>query len=271
MIAIMNNLNNKRLFLLDMDGTVYLDNTLFDGTIDLLKFVKNIGGRYLFLTNNSSKSVDTYIEKLSLLGIESDEDDFLTSTNATIVYLNNNFSGKKVYALGTKSFRQQLFEEGINITTTPDDGVDVLLLGYDTELEYKKLEDACILLGRGVHYIATNPDWVCPTWYGFAPDCGCIAAMLKNATGRWPVFIGKPQPEMIYLAMKKTGFLKEETIIIGDRIYTDIKSGLNAGVCTALVLSGETTKEMLSESEDKPDLVFENINEIYKALKDIWR
>jgi ribonucleotide monophosphatase NagD (HAD superfamily) len=139
-------------------------------------------------------------------------------------------------------------------------------MGYDTELVYQKLEDACILLGRGVDYIATNPDWVCPTWYGFVPDCGSVAEMLFRATGRRPRFIGKPHPEMLYLAMEKTGYSKEETIMLGDRFYTDIKSGLAAGVDAMLMMSGETTYEDLEQSEEKPTFVMENIRTLHTLL-----
>ena len=159
----MSGLKDKRLFLLDMDGTIYLDNDLFDGTIDFLEYVKSIGGRYIFLTNNSSKSVDRYIEKLSSLGIKSTADDFLTSTNATVLYLKKK-NYKKIYAFGTKSFIEQLKDNGLFVTTELEDDIDCLCMGFDTELTFKKLEDACILLGRGVDYVATNPDWVCPTW-----------------------------------------------------------------------------------------------------------
>ena len=142
-----------------------------------------------------------------------------------------------------------------------------MVMGYDTELVYQKLEDACILLGRGVDYIATNPDWVCPTWYGFVPDCGSVAEMLFRATGRRPRFIGKPNPEMLYLAMEKTGYSKDETIMLGDRIYTDIKSGLAAGVDAMLMMSGETTYEILESSPDKPHFVMESAAEILEILK----
>lgn len=140
-------------------------------------------------------------------------------------------------------------------------------MGFDTELTFKKLEDACILLNKNVDYIATNPDWVCPTWYGYVPDCGSVSEMLYNATKRRPRFIGKPQPEMINLAMEKYGFSKEETIIFGDRLYTDIASGFNAGVTTAFVLSGEGTMEDVEKSDVKPDFIFENIKEYYNLVK----
>ena len=262
----MKNLKNKKLFLLDMDGTIYLDTELFDGTIDFLEYVKSIGGKYMFVTNNSSKSVDKYIEKLASLGIDSTSDDFLTSTNATIAHLKKK-SYKKIYAFGTESFQTQLSEAKLPITTKLEDDIDCLCMGFDTELTFQKLEDACIILGRGVDYIATNPDWVCPTWYGFVPDCGSVSEMLYNATKRRPQFIGKPQPAMIDLAIEKTGFLKEEAIVIGDRLYTDIASGVNAGISSAFVLSGEGTMEDLEKSEVKPEFVFKNIREMLEIMK----
>ena len=261
----MSNLKDKKLFLLDMDGTIYLDNDLFDGTIDFLNYVKSIGGRYIFLTNNSSKSVDKYVEKLSTLGITATADDFLTSVNATVVYLKMQ-SYKKIYAFGTKSFISQLQSEGLPVTDKLEDDIDCLCMGFDTELAFQKLEDACILLGRGVDYIATNPDWVCPTWYGFVPDCGSVSEMLYNATKRRPIFIGKPEPAMVELALDKTGFKKEEAAIMGDRLYTDIACGVNAGISSIFVLSGEGTMEDLAKSEVKPEFVYDNIRAICDEL-----
>jgi len=140
-------------------------------------------------------------------------------------------------------------------------------MGYDTELTYQKLEDACILLGRGVGYIATNPDWVCPTWYGFVPDCGSVSEMLYTATKRRPTFIGKPQPAMVEFALDKTGYKKEEAVVIGDRLYTDIACGVNAGISSIFVLSGEGTMEDLEKSEVKPEFVYDNIRAIYEDLQ----
>ena len=262
----MKNLKNAKLFLLDMDGTIYLDNHLFDGVTDFLNHVKKIGGKYLFLTNNSSKSVLKYVEKLASLGIPAAKEDFLTSTNATILYLTpKNY--KKIYAFGTTSFKEQLKAANLPITDVLEDDIDCLLLGFDTELTFKKLEDACILLNRNVDFIATNPDWVCPTWYGSVPDCGSVSEMLYNATKRRPLFIGKPKPEMALLAMEKTGFPPEETALIGDRLYTDIACGVNAGVNSVFVLSGEGTLEDLQKSDVKPDYVFENIKEVLEFIK----
>jgi len=260
-------LKEKKLFLLDMDGTLYLDDDLFEGVEDFLSHIKKSGGRYMFLTNNSSKSVDKYIEKMRKLGIETVDDDFLTSTNATCIYLEKNYKDKKIYAFGTEAFKDQLRKSGFNITDKLEDDIEVLVMGFDTELTFKKLEAACILLNRGVTYIATNPDWVCPTWYGSVPDCGSVSAMLFNATGRNPLFIGKPQPEMIYLAMEKAGCTKEETVLFGDRIYTDIRSGYNAGIDTVFVLSGEGTMKNVEESDFKPTYIKENVKQVYDEMK----
>lgn len=262
----MGELKNKRLFLLDMDGTIYLDDDLFDGTLDFLAHVKSVGGRYLFLTNNSSKGIDKYVEKLARLGIESCADDFLTSTDATIFYLKAK-NHKKIYAFGTASFKKQLSDAGLPIVDTLEDGIDCLCVSNDWELTFKKLEDSCIILRDDVDYIATNPDWVCPTWYGSVPDCGSFCEMLYRATGKRPKFIGKPQPDMVYLALERTGYEKDDALMIGDRLYTDIACGVNAGIDSAFVLSGEGTLEDLRASDTKPTYVYGNIREILNDIE----
>lgn len=259
-------ISDKKLFLLDMDGTIYLGNELFDGTVDFLEKVKKNGGRYVFVTNNSSKSVDAYVEKLAGLGIKTTGEDFLTSIDATILYLQENLNGKKVYSLGTQSFTNQLKDAGIDVCCDISDDVDVLVISNDTELTFKKLEDACILLGRKIDYIATNPDWVCPTSYGYVPDCGSFAEMLYKATGKAPKFIGKPNPEMLTIAMHKLGYTPEETVMVGDRIYTDIASGYNAGIDTVFVLSGEGTLEDVELTDKKPTYIMKNIRELYEKI-----
>ena len=264
----MGTLAEKRLFLLDMDGTIYLDDDLFDGTVDFLQYVKEIGGKYLFLTNNSSRSVDAYVEKMARLGIAATKDDFLTSVDATVLYLREHYPDKLCYASGTKTFRQQLQDGGIRITDHLEDGIDVLVAGFDTELTFQKLEDSCILLNKGVDFVAANPDWVCPTSYGYVPDCGSVCEMLYRATGRRPHFIGKPQPEMALLAMERFGYEKNETMVVGDRLYTDIACGLNAGIDACFVLSGEGTLEDLKTSETQPTMIYDNIRALLNALKE---
>ena len=235
--------------------------------LDFLNKVRELGGRYLFLTNNSSKSSEKYVEKLARIGIKSTVDDFLTSTDVTIAYILNNYPGKKFYIVGTESFREQLSKRGINTTTELDDDVYGIVISNDQELTFKKLDDASKLLTeRDVIYLATNPDWVCPTAYGYVPDCGSFCEMLARATGKRPFFIGKPEPEMIYAAMKKFGYKKDEALMVGDRLYTDIASGYNAGVDTVFVLSGEGTLFDLESSDVKPTYVMKNIRELYNNL-----
>ena len=259
----MENLKKKKLFLLDMDGTIYLGDNLFDCVPEFLQYIKDIGGRYLFLTNNSSKSVDKYVEKLRSLGISATPEDFLTSVNATEKYISGKYN--KIYVLGTSALKEQLSQ--YPITDTLEDGIDCLLMGFDTELTFQKLEDACILLGKDIDYIATNPDFVCPTSYGYVPDCGSVSDMLYNATKRRPKFIGKPEPDMVYLALEKTGFSVDEALLIGDRLYTDIACGKNANISSMLVLSGEATLDDVKSSNTKPDYIFDDIKSLLEFLK----
>jgi len=259
-------LKDKKLFLLDMDGTIYLDNELFDGTLEFLEYLKQTGRHYVFITNNSSKSVEKYIEKLDKLGIKSSAHNFLTSADAMCVYLKKK-NYKKIYIIGTKSFSSQLEANNLPVTTSLEDDIDCLCMGFDTELSFNKIQDACILLNRDIDYVATNPDLVCPTAYGFAPDCGSIAQMLYTATKKQPKYIGKPQPEMIYMAMNKSGFSKNETVVIGDRLYTDVAAGANAQVDTVFVLSGEGTVDDLKKSYIKPSYVHNNIQDILDEIK----
>ena len=263
----MASLSKKRLFLLDMDGTIYLDEDLFPGTIPFLTHVRETGGKYLFLTNNSSRSVETYIEKLARLGISAAPEDFLTSTSALVEDLSRRPPYQLCYVFGTAAFRRQLSEGGVAVTDRLSDQVDCLLVGFDTELTFQKLEDACILLNRGVDFIATNPDWVCPTWYGSVPDCGSVCEMLYRATGRRPRVIGKPQPAMALLAMERWGYSPEETVLVGDRLYTDIACGVSAGIDTVFVLSGEGTLADLETSDVKPAYVLDDIAALLAAVR----
>lgn len=256
----------KRLFLLDMDGTIYLGDQLFDGTLDFLNQVRAQGGKYLFVTNNSSRSVSAYVDRLKGMGIPSDADDFLTSVDALIWYLRGRYDGALIYAFGTRTFREQLSQAGFRITDRLEDGVSLLVCGFDTELTFQKLEDACILLGRGVDFVATNPDWVCPTAWGSVPDCGSVCEMLFRATGRRPKFIGKPEPEMALLSMEKYGYAPEQTVLVGDRVYTDIACGVNAGVDTAFVLSGEGVPGDVERFHVHPTGIYENIREIFQKM-----
>ena len=258
----------KRLFLLDMDGTLYVDERLFDKVPEFLARVRESGGRYLFLTNNSSRGVEGYIEKLERLGIATGPEDYLTSVDAAIDLLRREYPGQKCYAAGTESFRQQLESAGIPVTTRVEEDVDILLSGFDRELTFQKLEDACILLERGAVWLATNPDWVCPTWYGSVPDCGSVCEMLTRATGRRPEFLGKPRPAMVQLALAETGFPPEQAVLIGDRLYTDIACAVNAGIDSIFVLSGEGKREDIERDSIHPTWVYDDIGAVLRAWEE---
>lgn len=259
----MERLQNIKLFLLDMDGTLYLGDHLFEYTPSFLSSIREQGKRYLFITNNSSKSVSAYVEKLASLGIAACEEDFLTSSQATAYYLHQHHNGARLFVCGTESFKRELQRAGFTVTETVDEA-DCVVMGFDTELTFAKLEQVCrALCTRDLPYIATNPDVVCPTEFGSVPDCGSVCEMVYNATGKRPIVIGKPSPLMIQLAMHKCGVKPEETAVIGDRIYTDIKSGLNAGALSILVMSGETTEEILAASPDKPDLILPHVGYLF--------
>lgn len=262
-------IRNMKLYLFDMDGTLYLGDRLYSFTVQLLEQIRKSGGKYLFMTNNSSKSVEDYIKKLEKLGVAAAREDFITSSQATAYYLHKHHEGQILYVCGTRSLKKELESEGFAVTEDADQA-QCIVMGFDTELTFRKLEDVSrLLLTRTIPYIATNPDLVCPTEFGSVPDCGSVCQMIFNATGKRPVVIGKPSPLMPELAMERLGYGKEETCVVGDRIYTDIKSGLNAGITGILVLSGETTLKILDESEDKPHLVLSDAGEILDVLKEL--
>ncbi len=259
-------LAGKKLFLLDMDGTIYEENRLFQGTLELLDKIQSKGGRYVFITNNSSKSVEDYIAKVNSMGIKADKDNFFTSSQATVLYLKEHHTGEIVYCQGTESLVQELKKSGVEVVCEVDERASVVLMGFDTEITGQKLRNTCEMLGKDVTFIATNPDMTCPVSFGFIPDCGSMCYMLEVATGKKPMYIGKPEPTMVNIVCEKFGYNKDEAVVIGDRIYTDIAAGLNAGVTAVCVLSGEVKLKDVEESDMKPSYTFESVKEIAMVM-----
>lgn len=260
------NLRNKKLYLFDMDGTIYLGDQLFEGVYDLLKGIEKRGANYVFITNNSSKSVCDYVAKLHRLGLDFvNENNFFTSVQASVMLMKEKHANDLIYLQGTKSFVEEFKKSSLNITTDYNSEAKVVLVAFDTEITGEKMTNTCkMLLTCDVAYYATNPDWVCPTEFGAIPDCGSMCQGYERATGKKPVFIGKPQPQMIYSVMQKFGVSKEDTVVIGDRLYTDIASGNNAGVDTVCVLSGEVTLEEVNNSvgKEKPTYLLNHVKEL---------
>lgn len=261
-----NKLKEKTLYLLDMDGTIYNENEIFDGTSEFLEEIERRGVQYVFITNNSSKSVEDYVQKVRAMGIKAEYENFYTSGQATAMYLKENYPNQVVYCMGTKSLIKELREAGIEVVTEVDERAGVVLLGFDTENTSEKIRNTCIMLGRDVAYLATNPDLVCPVSFGYIPDCGSMSIMLKNATGKEPFFIGKPEPIMVNCVLKKLNCKREDAVIVGDRLYTDIKTGANAQVDTICVLSGEASMEDILQGEVEPTYIFKSVKEIYEGL-----
>ena len=259
-------LGDKRLFLFDMDGTIYEEDRLFPGSLELMQCISAMGGRYVFITNNSSKSVDEYILKLKNLGIYAEKDNFFTSAQATALLLKENYPEKKVNCQGTKALVGELRAFGISVTEEVSDEIDVVLVGFDTELTSQKLRNTCEALQKDVPFIATNPDIRCPVSFGFIPDCGSICQMLTNATGRTPRYIGKPERIMVDIVREKYGFTVEETVVIGDRLYTDIATGINAGVTSIAVLTGEASAVDIQQGAIKPTFTFESVNDLFLVI-----
>lgn len=246
-----------KAFVLDMDGTFFLGDKLLPGALELLDQLNEKGIPFSFLTNNTSKGKVDYVQKLVGLGVKPVDARIFTAGDATISYLKQNYPKKKVFVMGTSSLRESLAEAGIALDSVEP---EVLVLAYDTELYYQRLADFCWFLRKGLPYIATHPDLNCPSPRGPLPDIGAMMAMIEVSTGRVPdVILGKPNAGIILELARGWGLEPEDILMVGDRLYTDIALGKNAGVQTALVLSGETRREDLAASEFVPDMVFEDL------------
>ena len=257
-------LSGIRCFLLDMDGTFYLGNQLIDGSLDFLQALHDTGRQCLFLTNNSSKSASFYKEKLARMGVPEEFRNVLTSGQATARYVTNRFPGKKAFLLANQIETKEMEALGVQID---QEHPDYVLIAFDTELDYKKMTMLCDHVRAGLPYIATHPDFNCPTETGFIPDIGATIAYVKASTGREPdVIIGKPNGGIVEETLRVTGLKKEEMAMVGDRLYTDIATGVNFGMLSILVMSGETTAQMAADSPIKPGLTFGRLAEMIPYL-----
>ncbi|MDR0286742.1 MAG: HAD-IIA family hydrolase [Clostridiales bacterium] len=256
-------------FLLDMDGTLYLGDELIPGAKRLTEEIKTQGKRALYITNNSSKGVNQYVDKLRKLGIDAEPEDFFTSAHALVRYLSNVKSGASLYLMGTPDLEEFVSQGGFKLVKKYGEVIDYVVLGFDTTLTYEKIRIACDYLTDGVEFIATHPDLVCPVEGGrFIPDCGSMLEMFKAATKRTPsVIIGKPNTYIVDMIIEELNCKKTEIAIVGDRLKTDILTAINAGVTSVAVLSGETTLEEIKNSIYKPDYIVSSVYDIYKILK----
>lgn len=257
-------INSIRHFVLDMDGTFYIGESILPGSLEFLNKVKESGRDFLFFTNNSSKNPKVYVDKLARMDCPITREQIMTSGDVTITYLNTVHPGKTVYLVGTSALVESFQEGGIPLV---EDDPDIVVIGFDTTLTYEKLVKACNFLRAGALFLATHLDINCPVEGGFIPDVGAFCALIKASTGGLePKVLGKPNEETIDMVMERTGWKKEEIAFVGDRIYTDVATGVNNGTAGILVLSGEADMTTVAESEIKPDAIFQDLKEMASYL-----
>ncbi len=253
-----------RVFILDMDGTFYLGEQLLPGALEFIREVQHQGGEYLFLTNNSSRTAGEYVAKLRRLGLETNPRHVMTSADATMDWLHRETTWTRLFLCATPVVSEAFHQAGFSHCAADPQAV---VLTYDTTLTYEKIAATAFWLDRGLPLVATHPDILCPSPQGFLPDLGSFLAMFEKATHRTPnVIIGKPNPYILRMAMQRLGAQPRETLMVGDRLYTDIACGDNTGVDTALVLSGETKQNHLEETPHSPTWVFAGLDEMWRTL-----
>lgn len=254
-----------RCFLLDMDGTFYLGERLIDGSLDFLEALRRTGRDAWFVTNNSSKSASAYVEKLTRMGVpEPFRHQVITSGHAAAHYLLERFPGGRGDLLGNDVLRAELTAMGLSFT---EEAPDYVLVAFDTTLDYARLCRICGHIRAGKPYIATHPDFNCPTEMGFIPDVGAFMALIEASTGRKAdVILGKPYGGIVREAVMRTGYAPGEMAMVGDRLYTDVATGVNHGMTGILVLSGEAAMADVDASDVKPHFIFGKLADMIPYL-----
>ena len=261
-------ISEKKLYIFDMDGTIYLGGNVFDFAIKFINDLRAHGKRVMFFTNNASHTDPFYMEKLTRLGFSPSRDEIMTSGDVTKVYLKRRRAGQSVYLVGTDELVEDFKNDGINIVSGDEEKVDIVITSFDTTLTYKKMDDACRLVRGGAEYLSTHPDFNCPTETGFIPDSGAIAAFVTASTGKKPTYFGKPYVETLDMICEATGLSKDEMCLFGDRLYTDIALGARNGVMSVLVLTGETTADDVDRAaaDEQPTYVFGSLDDVDRVM-----
>ena len=254
-------IRNKKAFICDMDGVIYHGTRLLDGARQFVDWLKREQKECLFLTNSSERSPADLRAKLGGMGIDIDESHFMTSALATATFLRTQKPNARVYAIGGKGLSQALSEVGCVLT---DHQPDYVVLGETAAYNYDKLETAILAVHGGARLIGTNPDICGPSEKGIVPACGAMIAPVELVTGRKAYFIGKPNPLIMRHSLKRLRCRREEAVIIGDRMDTDIIAGIESEIQTVLVLSGITGKDDIEHFPYRPSLVLDRIGQIAK-------
>ncbi len=255
----MDALKGKRGFICDMDGVIYHGSRLLEGSKGFVDWLKSEGKQFLFLTNSSARSPRELHQKLMHMGIEVGEDHFITSGMATAHFIASQYPGGRVFAIGDSGLYQALYEAGLSID---ENQPDYVVVGETRSYSYEKIETAILLVLAGAKLIGTNPDLTGPTERGIGPACRALIAPIEMATGRQAYFIGKPNPLIMRHARTMLGCERHETVIIGDRMDTDIVAGIESGIDTVLVLSGITKETDLDRYPYKPHYILKDVSEI---------
>jgi len=255
-------LSDVKCYILDMDGTIYLGDKVFDYSGRFLEALNNAGKDHIFYTNNSSRNATMYLEKLNRMSIPCSPDKLLMSTHVLLDHLVRN-SGSRVYIAGTQALRDDFKNAGYTVT---DENPDFVVLGFDTDMNYERLTKFCDFVRTGLPYYGVHTDYNCPVEGGFIPDCGSLAAAVTAATGVTPEFFGKPSRRTLDYIIKKTGYREEELCFVGDRLYTDIAIATGTKAKSVLVLSGETKREDISVSAFVPDLIVNDLEELMRNI-----
>ncbi|MFL2533212.1 MAG: HAD-IIA family hydrolase [Candidatus Thalassarchaeum sp.] len=259
MMEIPRTLEGIEAVFLDLDGTLYLGDDMIEGALDFLLRLKEKGVQRFFLSNNSSKSVTQYLEKLQGMGVPAASEDILLSTHDLLAWLSAN-GVSETYLVGTSGMRQMIEDAGVS---TDSVNPQYVVLGYDTEITYEKLSTASIHLHKGVPMVASHPDVVCPSPDGGLPDTGAYMDLFEATTGVRPEHIcGKPNAGMILHKVEELGLRPDQCAMVGDRLYTDMEMAERAGVHGVLVLSGEATREDLASAPQNPSLVADSVAEL---------
>lgn len=260
----METFSDIKCFIVDMDGTFYLGDNLLPGALEFAEAVKKSGKRFFFFTNNSSHNEDECLEKLKRIGYEAEKGSVIISSHVTIDYLKRNRPGKTVYLLGNENLTGDFIEAGIELV---EEDPDIVVLGFDTNLTYDKINKAAKYIAGGAEYIATHPDVNCPLADGFMPDVGAFMSMFETSTGRKPdLIMGKPYAFTVDYVTNRIGCQRDEIAFVGDRLETDIAIGTKNGLKSVLVYTGVTSKELYKNSEIKASADLENIGELGKLL-----
>lgn len=261
-------LKDIRAMMIDIDGTLLRGNLALPGLVEFFDFMNQHGNQFQVASNNATKTLSAYHQKISAFGAQLSLENVLTCSTVTALYLQEKYPGGKVYMIGQSGLEEALTQAGMKIISGLSGEVEAVVVGGDYSLTYEKLKYASLHIQRGAEFVGTNPDLLYPTDEGLVPECGMTLVALETATQVKPVIMGKPNRYMFDLGMKKMGVQPHETAMLGDRLETDIQGGQNAGMKTILVETGVDNQSSIVTKGIQPDLVVRDLSELVEVWKE---